>query len=285
MAERKTPHLSDLFKTGKEVKLTVELDGKEQEIIIWMRKPLPAQHQEAMNKARGKQARLRRRYKDQESDEYLALEAEADQFDETDDLMTAILQFENQRLRTQSYNDVLYDPDVAPKDDDGEWRWGQDGSYYLEMLMGLGDRLEEIRKFNDELDEGDQHLRIIPAEDEELVALEKQQKEMEDTVDVRFEELNEVEKSKLRTKKVAELRKILMKKLIDAETSMTWYEEYRMWMLYFSCRESTDHSELYFRDPDDVSQLPNHLVNYLYEALDELDTGADSKNLPSLQLS
>ncbi len=283
---KRPPHLSDLFKTGMEIKFDVEIEGEDAEIIIWMRKPVTAQHQEAMAKARGKQARIRRQFKDHDSDQFVAMEADVDEMEDVDMVIDAILRFESQRLRNTAYNEVLYDKEYAPKDDEGELVWGDDGVDYLALLVGITDRMDEIRDSNEKLSEDDQHLLINLSEDDELIKLSEQQNSFDDVVEERFNVLNEEERQQFVVKKMTELRKIFMKKMIDTETSLGWYEEYRMYMLWFACRMPDDHANHYFHSAADVLQLPPHLLNYLYDQLDILDGNVDSaKNSLSLQLS
>ena len=72
------------------------------------------------------------------------------------------------------------------------------------------------------------------------------------------------------------LKKAVMKKMIDLECSLSFYEEFRMMMLYFSARYSDDHSKRYFSSPDELWDLPEYLRMRLYAEYDDLEQGADS---------
>lgn len=276
---KKQAHLQDLFRTGKELKFAVTIDGEESEVSIWVRKPSASQADTAINKARGRQARRRMEYKDHEGDMYLALQDQMEAIESADDLKEHLVQFENQRIRSQAYNDVLYDPKYMPKDENGELVFGEDNSEYLDLLNAIQDRMEEIIKWNDSLSDEDQHLEKRFEDDEELVKLEKQRDVFEDAVDARAEDLKETFLAQYADTRTGELRKILMKRLIESETQISWYEEYRKWMLYYACRMPDDHSKHYFDSPDDIMQLPTAVLSRLEAALNDLEQrGDDLKN-------
>lgn len=284
--ERKRVHLRELFRTGKEVKFDVETDEGPQEVLLWIRKPTAGQQDEALNKAKGQQARRRNVYKDKDSDQYLSYWSDIEQMDSKEDLIDNLFKFDRQRFKTQAYNDVLYNEEYIPRDEDGEPKWGEGNQKYLELLVGIQNRMDEILKFNEELEDEDSDLWVKFEEDEELQRLEAERDEFESVVDERFEQLKngfEVEHGR---KKLEELRTLLMKRLIDSDASLAWYEEYRKWMLFFACRDYDDRTRTYFSKPDEVLELPGHVLQILEDHLNDLDrSGADIKNLPSLQPS
>lgn len=284
--ENKRLHLRDLFRTGKEVKFDVETDQGSQEIVLWMRKPTAGQQDEALNKARGQQARRRNLYKDKESDHYMAYWADVEDIEHKDELVEQIFKFEKQKLKQQAFNDVLYNEEYIPRNEDGEPKWGENNQQYLDLLMAIQNRMEEVVNFNEELEEEDKNLWIKFEEDEELQRLEEERESFEQAVDERYEALRAefVNVEKLKT--MEDLKKLLMKKLVDSDTSLAWYEEYRKWMLFFASRDPEDRTKSYFSHPDEVLELPAMVLQILEDQLNDLDRGADAiKNSRSLQLS
>ena len=286
MAERKQMHLQDLFRTGKEVKFDLEVEKEDVEIRLWMRKPTPGQQDEAVAKARGKQARRKKILRDEDSDEYLALWGDVETFEDIEQLKEQILRFESQRLRSQAFNEVLHDEDFMPKDDDGKPIYGKDNTQYLDLLTAIQQRMEEIQQFNDDLEDGDESLIKSFDEDEELVELQKDRDAFEEHVTTRTEDLEAEHMKEHDGKNTKQLRKLLLKKLVEADTSLVWYEEYRTWMLYFSCRHIDDKTKAYFTNHREILGIPSGVMVYLEDQLNELDSPGDAvKNLPSLQSS
>lgn len=283
---KKQAHLSDLLKTGKEIRFTGELDDEEVEIVIWLRKPSAAQHEQAVAKARGVQARRRSVYRDKNSDEYLALMDELEQFSEKADLIEQLLRFDESELRTQAYNEVLYDPELAPKNDEGEPYWGEDGQEYLDLLSAMTERMAEIQKFNEDLGDQDADQAISYEDDEELSRLEKQRETFDEQANERFERLAGIKENEYKTKRFADLRQDLFRRLVDLDTSLAWHDQYRKWVLFFTCRMSDNHDQRYFQDIETIEALPPFVYQRLWDEVDSLSQGLDdTKNLLSLQPS
>lgn len=286
MVERKTMRLQDLFKTGHEVKFDLEHEGEPVEIIIWMRKPTAGQQDEALAKARGKQARRKRAFKDQEGDAYVAVWSDVESFENVEELKDQLVRFEGQRLRSQAFNEVLHDENFIPKDEDGEPLWDDENSGYLDLLTGIQSRMEEISTFNASLEDGEDKLFKTPEEDEELIELQKEREVFEQFVTDRFEALTAEHMKAYDGKRMTQLKNELIKKLIDADTSLVWYEQYRTWMLYFACRDPEDKTKPYFSEQSALMDIPTAVLTYLEGQLDDMEnTGDTLKNLPSLQLS
>lgn len=283
----KEMRLQDLFKTGEEVRFELEYEGEPVEILIWLRKPTAGQQEEALAKARGKQARRKLTFRDKDSDEFLAMQSDVESYESISELKDQLLRFESQQLRTQAFNEVLHDENFAPKDEDGENLWGEDNALYLDLLIAIQQRMEEIQQFNKDLVEGDDDELVIKfEEDEALVKLQKDRDEFETHVTDRYDDLNSEKMKSYDGKKSVDLRKLLLKKLIEADTSLIWYEEYRVRMLYFACRSPEDKTKPYFSNPRELLEIPPAILTYLENALDELDRPGEAlKNLPSPLLS
>jgi hypothetical protein len=286
MMVKKQAHLSDLLKTGKEVVFDAEIDGDEVEVKLWMRKPVSAQHDEAVAKARGALARRKAVYRDKDSDEYVALYEDIESFESKDDLLERIIQFEDNNLRNQAYNEVLYDEDHAPRDEDGELIWGEQGEEYLQLLNAMTERMTEITEYNKTLEVEDSNLAKSFDEDEELQKLEAQRQTFEDAVQARYEVLAEAKRAELKGLTLKALQKDLTARYVDLDANVSWHDTYQKWMLFFTCRMPEDHSKRYFKGIDEIDYLPAFIQQTLINEMDELDQGIDNtKNLLSLQRS
>ena len=61
---------------------------------------------------------------------------------------------------------------------------------------------------------------------------------------------------------------------------MAWYEEYRVYQVYYACRYPEDHNKLYFSRADKILGMPPGVRQQLFDAFDEIDVaGLDLKNL------
>lgn len=287
MAEKKkTARLQDLFKTGKEVTLDFEVDDESFEVKMWMRKPLPAQAEEALTRSRGQQVRRKRLYQDKDSDEYLTLVGDVETIETRDEVIDRILMFDHAKLRQTAYNEVLYNPENSPHDEEGKLIFGEAGQYYLELLDGIGNRMDEIRIFNEGLEEEDEGLSILFEDDEELRKLREKEDIFENAVTDRVEDLTTGKKAEFKGVKLALLHQELTKRLIEGDSNMHWYAEYQKWMLYHSCRVLDDHKKSYFRSPEELAALPGSVLMRLQTELDEFESGQEAvKNSLSLQLS
>lgn len=280
----KTPHLTDLFKTGQSLTITIpnveDIDNPTQ-IEIWMRKPSAQQYDEALNKARGKQGRRRQLYRDPESDEFVSLNEQVLPMSK-DELVEQLMTFEQADLQSQAYNEALYGDN-----NEEEPRWGKEGRDYLDVLAGLRQRFEEIEEYNSKLTEEDKEtMSLKPEEDEEIQRLNKYVDQFGELRDELLEKLKAKKEAEYQRKATDELRKVLMKKMIDLETNLIHYQEFKTMMVFFAARNPDDHHKHYFKNPDQIWDLPDYVRIQLFNAYDDLEAGATAlKNLPSPQTS
>lgn len=282
----KRAHLRDLFITGKEVSIQFVKDDEEFEAVVWVQKPLVSQQEDALQKSRGEQFRRRRTLQDRNSDEYLALAGDVDTLETAGEVIDRLVLFETSHLRQQAYNEILYDPSISPRDEEGELIYGEEGQLYMDLLDSISARLEEVSTFNANLAEEDTHLRISPMTDEELVKLRELEKNFEDLVEDRLNDLMAAEKTSYKGVTLKNLREKLVRKLIENESTMHWYANYQKRMLFYACRDPEDHTKFYFRHLDDIDVLPGVILIRLQAELDQLSSGQEAlKNSLSLQYS
>lgn len=289
----KVPHLRDLFITGRQAEIEVyDLEDTESEplkILIWLRKPSVQHYEEATAKARAKQSRRRQLYRNTESDEYLSVMEQIAQLETKEEVIEQLVSFEENNIRSQSYNEALFgddDKEPDPVTGEGGPRWGKEGQDYMDVLMAIRQRAEEIQTYNTALSEEDADLKIDLDKDDEMVRLNVTIQEFEVQRDELIEKAKAVETAKWTGMTRANLDKALMKKLIDLEASMVFYQEYKTMMLYFAARTQEDHHKNYFSSPDEIWDLPEYVRMRLFAEYDELEAGADNlKNSLSPQLS
>jgi hypothetical protein len=280
---KRPPHLKDLFKTGEMIEIPV-LNPEDPEdpikVQIWLRKPTSSQHEEAMNKGRAAQARRRSQYRDKDSDLYVSLQEEIDSYTTKEDVVERLLTFEESKRRNQAYHETLY---VETDDDEEEPRWGKEGSIYIDLLTALRERYEEIQRHNAEITPDQEHLKIKLETDEEILRLNAEEEEFQGEVESRVTALYEREKALLMGKPSAELRETCIKRMMELDLSMIFYQEYKSNLLFHACRLPDQKDRYYWDSPADLWDQPQYVQMAIINAMDELEMGVDElKNSLSL---
>lgn len=278
----KALHLKDLFKNGELISLSIDNpDGSDTplSVEIWMQKPSTTQYEEALTKARARQARKKRKILDPNTDEFEAYRDQLKQYDDRDAIVDALVRFEENRLRTQAYNLVLY----APVAEGEEPKWGKDGSHYTDLLAAIKSRYDELAKYNKELGDEDSSLRIDIETDEEMIRLNVELDTFTTEVNTHYEQLR-VDEVKLNASvTMADLKQKLLDKFIDVDTGLEFYQEYKVYMLLYACRYPIEHHKLYFEDVDTIWSLPDWVRNHLFNKFDDIEESLDDvKNSLSL---
>jgi len=270
---KKTPHLEDLFNKGKSV--TIE-DSEGVEYEIFVRRPGPNQQQIALDAANAKLATYTIQYDKREGPRYDSIALMVRAQEDKDELIDEILEYNSGDIRQQAYHEVLYG------DEGSQWDGDDDSRSYIDILNGVSLRIEEIEKYNADIDEDDQILR---EEDAELIELLGSQEEFQAEVATRETELALPAREKHVNKPIAQLQNELIKIGIETEGKLYWYEEYQTKLLYYACRKPDAVRELYFSEPYAVMELPNYIRGELYAAYEELEMGSEelknSLSLPS----
>jgi len=273
-----TPHLEDLFRKGTNITIA---DDSGVEYLIHVRRPGPNQHNAALEAANGKMAKYTVQYERKEGSSYDGLSGLVAGYDH-ERLVDERVAYEESDLRQQAFNEVMYDPKVGskwqPEDEDED-----DGTTgYLGVVSAIGDRMEEIGRHNEEVEPDD---RINIDEDEDLLRLNTLQEKFQAEVAEQFSSIMSVERGRHENKPDAQLRNEIVKRGIDTEAKLHWYEEYQVKLLYYACRDPHETNELYFSDPYSILELPGYIKDKLYNAYQELETGTEqlknSLSLPS----
>lgn len=279
MADVKAPtHLSELFHSGEEVDIEVFNEHDPDNPLkfpVWIRRPTVGQQEECRAKANAKQHRRKRQFKDKEGDAWLGMwETSVDPLTSKTEVVEAIVSYDESRLKSQAYNEVLFGDTGSD--------WGTDGQGLLNALEAVQQRIDEIGRLNDALDEEDSDLAISFSEDEELLGLQADYDRFVDEQEARFQELREAYVREFDGMTMDQLRRKLTKKIVELEGDMAWYAEYKMRMLYHAVRKVDSHNDHYFGSLEDILELPGHVQTQLMAALDNIDRGGDAKNSDSL---
>lgn len=269
----KQPHLTELFTHGQEVTLSVYANNQNYEIEVWMQRPNPVQRDKAQKMARAKRAASKAAMVSGE--DALSVESEIDEM-EKEEICKSIIEFSANDLEEQAKNEVLYDKEIGSD-------WTAEGHDYFSLLEAHGNRMNELLEFNESLEEGQEEQFIEVSKDEELVAIMDLIEKFETEKKERLVLIKEAKTEALMRRKESELRKEFKKKWVDVEAGLAYYQEYRLWMLYYAIRNTDNHSQFYFDAPGDVLELPQMVQVQFFSAYEAIDMGIeDIKNWLSL---
>jgi hypothetical protein len=269
---KETPHLRELFKEGQDIIVKVFSNGENIEVPVFMRRPSPLDQQEAQRKGRASKARMKVRLS--KGDEYDAVVQEVDEMSKSD-ICDRLMAFARSNFESAAHHEVLYKDGVG---DD----WSADGRDIMTISDAFYDRWNEIQQLNIAREE--EELEPIQVDgDAELLRLQAVIDEFEEQVSLRAEELRADEKSNLMKLGRSELEQQLIKKTIDVEADLEFFQQYQLNMLYHTCRDPEDHSKPYFSSPEEIMEYPQMVRTQLQTAYDTQELGVDNlKNWLSL---
>jgi hypothetical protein len=256
-----TPHLAELFGTGKEVPIIIE--GKP-EIVVWMQRPDAAEQELAVKTARAKRATRYHELTASESPERLAVVQEAELMDKPA-LVQAMLEKDQRNYETQALNDVLFSTDYGSD-------WGKEGETWTDLLDAIQIRLKEIDERNKELQAADVEEGIIdPQTDPDIVRLSAVQEKFEGETRSRRDELLEEARETIALKPIDRLRQDLITHRIELESDLEWFTTFKYEQLYFSVRYLDNQDQYYFKSPNQIKGLPRPIQDLLFEEFQAID--------------
>jgi hypothetical protein len=264
------PHLSQMFTAGK--LHTVVYPGKP-EVEVWVARPNSQQSDKAQRLARVARARRFRELTSKDSDEAMALDVQMGEMQKAQ-VVDTLLDRTSRKREQQAYNEVLYSEDHGSD-------WGSSGSKYLELLDATIQRMEEIQKYNVEMEAAETPEGIInPTEDEELTRLNAEQSAFEAEVRERLEPITEAERIEISALGIDKVRRNLRDAMVEAECDVLWFSTFRIEMVFYSIRYPDKHGKLYFENSDQLADLPESVKGQLFSAYEDVDMGAEqTKNL------
>lgn len=247
MTTTKRRRLGDLYVKGTSV-VFEDTTGAGDDVAIWVQRLVPFEVTQCAEKAAAAQAMWTLlKFKDASDEKRLAILAKAD-YDNMLDQRTDMIDF-------LIAGDVLEAQSSCESELAEEEEWAKDS--YLDGL-----RESWLDKYKKE-----HHTEPTPESEKVWAELCR----FSDKVD----ELVDRERVKLRrdyAKKSNEtLREEVVDKLIAQQGNATWLQEYTLWEVFFSCRDSEDHRQRYFHDIDEVRLLDDEPLVRLVEAINELN--------------
>lgn len=264
-----TPHLADLFQTGKET--TIVYPGKP-ETKVWVERPNPDQQEECSRKARSARARRYYELMDEDSDERMALLQEADSMDK-ETLVEALMDGHVREIESRAYNDVLFSEDHGSN-------WGKEGEEWSGVIESLKDRLDEIDAHNEELSAAGAEEGILqPEDDPDIIRLSKVQDKFQEEVGERVEELATEKRTEIALNPIDRLRQTLIEDRVNLECDVVWFAAFKYEQLFRAVRFPKDHEKLYFKNVTQIKGLPRVVQEQLMSTYDEIDVSVhDLKN-------
>jgi len=279
MAGKKTPHMRDLFVTGQEVTISAFNEGEAIEIPLWFHVPSPLEKQEAQRI--GRTAKARERLRHTKGDLKESSEQEVEIMDK-DTLAATLITFTMNDIRAKSENEVMFHEDFGDNWSDKENEAGEEGRDIYSLTEAHAHRWAELADLNKEREEEEQDP-IMYTEDKELTLIQDQIDEFREQVDVRIEEIRQVEMKRLLKERRSTLERNTLQRLIETQADLEFFQSYQLRMLWESCREPEDHAAHYFSSPEEIMEMPQTIRTQLNAAYDAMEMGVeDIKNWVSL---
>jgi hypothetical protein len=248
--------LAALYERGVELRFTADGVAKgpfdepldeDKGVAIWIAPPSPLQRQQALNEASASRARatLRARRED-DSAEALAANAFLASMGHAT-LVDYVLTIGESDRRTQAQREVL-----ALE----EW----------EDFTALRDAM---RQWDDAGNPDDDEWRPLVDRDREFGR----------QVNAAADRLREAARETLDSLPRAELERRAFDKRIDLVSSQAFMSTFEEWMMYYSCRDDRDHSELFFDSPEDLADSDQQIQDNVADAVAEfIQDPAEAKN-------
>jgi hypothetical protein len=249
----KRRRLSELYVKGKDVRFNeggVVADGDESDddIVVWVQPPDPFQREEALRAAQAAKARARAGAKDPESQTSLEADELLSEL-EADDLSDFLVDQMVGELRPRAIRDVL-----------GRDEW--------EDFTALQDSMREWEEAG------------YP-ETEEWAPLIERDKAYGEQIQERMKEVLEDTRESMKLLPAEEVKKRVRKRLVDQVANQAFMQAYEIHMLYYSCRDDENHTELFFEDFNELKSYEAVVQQGLADALSSfINDPVEAKNSP-----
>lgn len=256
--------LTDLYKVGKEIAIGDD-DGK---VSVWLQKLSPVEQETALKRAAAARARLVAAFRDKESEDYLAERGAVEEYGELDVLIELVAV------------EDLADKRFAIEEKLGaEDEWAKEG--YLESLYEAWNGDEET--------EGLRRAYAEDPEDPEALKVFEELSRFDDLVQKEVDLVYEDLKAEWADADLATIQEKACDILIERKASQHFLDEFQKQQLYFAVRETTDHKQRHFSNPDEVLEVDAHVSQQLIEQFDamsvEVTEGKDSQEVPTSSTS
>ena len=207
-------------------------------------------------------------------DEHDAVVQEVDAMSKSE-IADRMLDFVRADIEAEAHHEVMWKEGVG---DD----WTPEGRDLSSLSDAFYDRWSEIQALNETRVE-EELEPIDPIGDSEMQALQSQIDDFEAQVTARTAEKREDLHHDLMKVGRSELAERLVKKTIDVETDLEFFQVYQLSMLYHTCRDPKDRGKPYFQSPEEIMEYPIMVRTQLQTAYDTMELGVDNlKNWLSL---
>jgi hypothetical protein len=253
----KKRRLGDLYQVGVDV--VIDDGSGEEPIELYMRKPNPFEHEEALRDGNAARARMTLKMRDPKTDEYDILKADVEAIGNKRKQCEFLVGERTPEFTSRAYQRV------STRDE-----WSEDG-----LIDALQDNINEFADREDEMTEESEDW-------EDFLRVKEQVERFNKQVDNEVAIVREEEIENLLAEPDDEIRELTRKALIDKAASLLFFREYRLSCIYFATRESANHGQRYFTSKQEVRELPYEVQSLLLDRYESLDMTRDEvKNSPS----
>lgn len=245
----KKRRLADLYQVGMDVLVD---DGENEPITVYMRKPNPFEHEEALRDGNAARARMTLRMRDPKTQDFDILKADVEAIGNKQRQCEFLVSERGPEFLSRAYQKI------STSDD-----WSEDG-----LIEAIQDSIQEFADRENEMTEEDEDW-----EDYQRVKgqVEKFNKQVDDQAAIERQE----EIHRLLDETDEDIRELVRKALIDKAASLLFFREYRMSCIYFATREPENHGQRYFTSKQEVRELPYEVQSILLDNYDQLDLSKD----------
>jgi hypothetical protein len=250
--------LFHLFSAGKAVTISDPTTGESEE--VWIEKLKPLEMDQALRIANAEKSKwLAKRYSD--SDDRYAIRNDISEFTQTRENMVDFLTLQH---LAEKHGSIA--AELASKG-----KWAED-EYLVGITDAWNDGLKD-RYATDPEDEEAKHvmdeMKAFDMEVAKEVEKERQRKNRE------FDDLSD-----------SELYEMIVDDVIELESNQVWLTKLKLVQLRFAVRDSNDHRQYYFSNPDEVSLIAPEVVRVLINAYEDVSVGVtEGKSSPEAPLS
>lgn len=256
VVQAKKRRLGDLFHVGHKVEID---DGFGDPIELYMRRPNPFEHEEALRDGNSARARIALKMRDPKTEDYDILEADIVAIGNMEARRKFLVEEQRQDLMTRAYGELSELP---------EWK---DEKLILETQQNVNKWTNAEPALDEEHEDWDDFQRALGVLGDFEKALEE-----------KTETLSGDALVKLREEDDGEITERCRRILIDRAAGLHFFRDYRISCLYYGTRDPEERVSRYFTSKMEIRELPYEVQTKLLAEYDKLDLPREEvKNLPS----
>lgn len=256
----KRRRLGELFHIGRTVVIE---DGEGDGVELYLRRPNPFEHEEALREGNAARARVTLRMRDPKCDEHDILEADLEAIGNVEKRRQFLVEEKRQDLYARAYGTLL---------DEKLWSEEKMIEEVQENLATWTARVPELTEEDEDWDDYQRALAILA--------------EFDQALGEKVDEFSAEELIKMREDSDEDVTEACRRVLIDRAAGLHFFRDYRIACLYYGTRDPEDRSKRYFTSKLEIRELPYEIQTKLLSEYDSLDmTKDEAKNSPSAELS